>query len=97
MARLEKNGNVIQIIGNLRVDNIDETMKNLKSLDLPNGLTLDFSRVDMADTTAISFVLEIQRTLDTAYSGVMKVNLVGVSESLRSLMQLYDVDRFLLI
>jgi phospholipid transport system transporter-binding protein len=48
------------------------------------------------DTVAVSLILEVQRQLHHQHHEATAVSVIGVPENLRSLMQLYGVDGFLL-
>lgn len=82
--------------GDLVLNNISETLADLQALNLQAPLTLDFSDVNEIDTVAISLILEIQRKLHHQQAEVSTVSVTGVPENLRSMMQLYGVDDFLL-
>lgn len=101
MAKVIQQDQTLRFDGNLRLDNISETLECLRTLPLSAPLTLDFSQVEQVDTAAISLILEIQRQLNVQMHEAKGqhdklVSVVGVPENLRSLMQLYGVDEFLL-
>lgn len=88
--------NTLYFNGNLLITNASEALEQLKALRLEPPLTLDFSKVDEVDTVAVSLILEIQRQLNHQHTQSSPVAVIGVPENLRSLMQLYGVDEFLL-
>lgn len=99
MATVIQQDQTLSFNGQLRIDNISETLQCLRDLTLSAPLTLDFSQVTQVDTVAISLILQIQRQLHAqtphgAHDHPLQV--VGVPDNLRSLMQLYGVDGFLL-
>lgn len=99
MATVIQQDQTLSFKGHLRIDNISETLQCLRDLQLSAPLTLNFSEVTQVDTAAISLVLEIQRQLHAQASPGAHdhpLQVVGVPENLRSLMQLYGVDGFLL-
>ncbi len=96
MAQISQQQNTLQFSGNLLITNVSETLNQLQTLALNPPLTLDFSQVNEVDTVAVSLILEIQRRLSHAHAESAAVSVVGVPDNLRSLMQLYGVDGFLL-
>lgn len=96
MAQVMQQQNTLHFSGNLLINNISETLADVQKLDLESPLTLDFSQVNEVDTVAVSLILEIQRQLNHAHEQAGIVSVVGVPDNLRSLMQLYGVDGFLL-
>lgn len=96
MAHITQQQGTLSFSGNLLVNDISETLNGLQGLRLESPLTLDFSRVGEVDTVAISLILEVQRQLNHQHAHAAPVSVVGVPDSLRSLMQLYGVDGFLL-
>lgn len=96
MAVLRLENKTVYFSGNLRIDTISETVDVMQDLVFDPPITLDFSQVQQLDTSAISVILEIQRQLHLQHPQASPVKLVGVPDSLRSLMQLYGVDTFLL-
>lgn len=92
MATVILHDQTLHFSGNLRIANMSEALTSLRDLSLKAPLTLDFSQVQQVDTSAISLILEIQRQLQSD----AQVKVTGVPDNLRSLMQLYDVDAFLL-
>lgn len=96
MAQIIQQQNILYFSGNLLINNISETLLQLQSLQLSAPLVLDFSKVQAVDTVAVSLVLEIQRRMDKEHPDAIQVSIVGVPENLRSLMQVYGVDQFLL-
>ncbi|WP_029147956.1 lipid asymmetry maintenance protein MlaB [Methylophilus sp. 5] len=96
MAQITQQQNTLSFSGNLLINNISETVSQLQALRLDSPLTLDFSKVNEVDTVAVSLILEIQRQLHHQHSQASPVSVIGVPENLRSLMQLYGVDGFLL-
>ncbi len=96
MAQLTQQQNSLHFKGDLLIANVSETLADLQKLQLASPLTLDFSGVKEVDTVAISMILEIQRRLNHDYTHTGNMSVVGVPDNLRSLMQLYGVDGFLL-
>ncbi|MFQ6332376.1 STAS domain-containing protein [Methylophilus sp. 3sh_L] len=96
MAQVTQQQNTLHFSGNLLINNISETLADVQKLHLEPPLTLDFSQVNEVDTVAVSMILEIQRQLKHAHEQAGAVSVVGVPDNLRSLMQLYGVDGFLL-
>lgn len=96
MAQIKQEQNTLHFNGNLLITNVSETLNQLEELSLQPPLTLDFSKVDEVDTVAVSLILQIQRQLNHQHTQASPVAVVGVPENLRSLMQLYGVDEFLL-
>jgi phospholipid transport system transporter-binding protein len=102
LAQVKQQDNALRFSGDLLIDNISEVLAQVDALKLTAPLTLDFSYAKEVDTSAISFVLEMQRRVqalpvgDAVKSTDKRVELVGVSDNFRSLMQLYGVDSFLL-
>lgn len=96
MAQVTQQQNTLHFSGNLLINNIGETLADVQKLRLESPLTLDFSQVNEVDTVAVSMILEIQRQLNHAHEHAGAVSVVGVPDNLRSLMQLYGVDGFLL-
>ncbi|HEY0892610.1 MAG TPA: STAS domain-containing protein [Cellvibrio sp.] len=96
MAQVMQQQNTLHFSGNLLINNISETLADVQKLRLESPLTLDFSQVNEVDTVAVSLVLEIQRQLNHTHEQAGIVSVVGVPDNLRSLMQLYGVDGFLL-
>ena len=96
MAQITQQDNTLQFSGNLLITNVSETLSQLQTLPLASPLTLDFSKVNEVDTVAVSLILEIERQLHHQYAEASTVSVIGVPENLRSLMQLYGVDGFLL-
>lgn len=96
MAQITQQENTLQFSGNLLITNVSETLNQLQTLRLEPPLTLDFSKVNEVDTVAVSLILEIQRQLHHQHAEASAVSVIGVPENLRSLMQLYGVDGFLL-
>lgn len=96
MAQITQQENTLQFSGNLLITNVSETLNQLHTLRLESPLTLDFSKVNEVDTVAVSLILEIQRQLHHQHTEASAVSVIGVPENLRSLMQLYGVDGFLL-
>lgn len=96
MAQIMQQQNTLHFSGNLLINNISETLADVQKLRLESPLTLDFSQVNEVDTVAVSLVLEIQRQLNHTHEQAGIVSVVGVPDNLRSLMQLYGVDGFLL-
>ncbi|MFQ6405612.1 lipid asymmetry maintenance protein MlaB [Methylophilus sp. 'Pure River'] len=96
MAQITQQENTLQFSGNLLITNISETVNQLQTLRLEPPLTLDFSKVNEVDTVAVSLILEIQRQLHHQHNEASAVSVIGVPDNLRSLMQLYGVDGFLL-
>lgn len=99
---MKQQENTLRFSGDLLIDNVGELLAQVNAMQLSVPLTLDFSYAKEVDTSAISFVLEMQRKVqalpagDAAKATDKRVNLVGVSDNFRSLMQLYGVDAFLL-
>lgn len=96
MAHITQQQGTLSFNGNLLINNISETLDDLKELQLESPLTLDFSQVDEVDTVAISLILEIQRQFNHQHTHATPITVIGVPDNLRSLMQLYGVDSFLL-
>ncbi|SDK66802.1 phospholipid transport system transporter-binding protein [Methylophilus rhizosphaerae] len=96
MAHITQQQGRLSFNGHLLVNNISETLAELQGLRLEAPLTLDFTQVGEVDTVAISLILEIQRQLNHQHVHAEPVSVVGVPDNLRSLMQLYGVDKFLL-
>lgn len=96
MAQIKQDQNTLHFSGNLLIGNISETLDQLQTLRLESPLSLDFSKVDEVDTVAVSLILEIQRQLNQQHEQASQVSVIGVPDNLRSLMQLYGVDEFLL-
>jgi len=96
VAQIKQEQNTLHFNGNLLITNMNETLEQLEALRLEPPLTLDFSKVDEVDTVAVSLILEIQRQLNHQHTQSSPVSVIGVPENLRSLMQLYGVDEFLL-
>lgn len=96
MAHITQQKNTLRFNGNLLLNNVSEVLDQLQTLRLEPPLTLDFSKVDEVDTVAVSLILEIQRQLNHQHAQEHAVSVIGVPENLRSLMQLYGVDGFLL-
>ncbi len=96
MAQIIQQQNILHFSGNLLITNISETLLQLQSLQLAAPLVLDFSQVQAVDTVAVSLVLEIQRRMHKEHPDAIQVSIVGVPDNLRSLMQVYGVDQFLL-
>jgi len=96
VAQITQQQNTLHFSGNLLIGNITETLNQLQTLRLEPPLSLDFSKVDEVDTVAVSLILEIQRQLNHQHTQASPVSVIGVPDNLRSLMQLYGVDEFLL-
>lgn len=96
VAQITQQQNTLHFSGNLLIGNITETLNQLQTLRLEPPLSLDLSKVDEVDTVAVSLILEIQRQLNHQHTQASPVSVIGVPENLRSLMQLYGVDEFLL-
>lgn len=96
MAQIIQQQNILHFSGNLLITNVSETLLQLQSLQLAAPLVLDFSKVLAVDTVAVSLVLEIQRRMQQEQPDAIQVSIVGVPDNLRSLMQVYGVDQFLL-
>ncbi|WP_223261240.1 STAS domain-containing protein [Methylophilus medardicus] len=96
MAQITQQQNTLSFSGNLLITNISETLTHLQTLKLESPLTLDFTKVVAVDTVAVSLILEIQRQLNHQHTEPGAMSVIGVPENLRSLMQLYGVDGFLL-
>jgi phospholipid transport system transporter-binding protein len=96
VAHITQQQGTLNFNGNLLIHDISETLDDLKGLSLESPLTLDFSSVGEVDTVAISLILEIQRQLNHQHTHAAPISVIGVPDNLRSLMQLYGVDGFLL-
>gem|GEM_PF-406317 len=96
VAQITQQQNTLHFSGNLLINNISETLAHLQTLRLEQPLTLDFTKVKEVDTVAVSLILEVQRQLHHQHHEASAVSVIGVPENLRSLMQLYGVDSFLL-
>ncbi|MFD1122335.1 lipid asymmetry maintenance protein MlaB [Methylophilus flavus] len=96
MVTITQQENTLSFSGDLLINNISEALAQLETLRLNPPLTLDFSRVAEVDTVAVSLIFEIQRQFHHEHAQAGSVSVVGVSDNLRSLMQLYGVDSFLL-
>lgn len=96
MAQITQQDNTLHFSGNLLITNVSETLTQLQALRLSPPLSLDFSKVNAVDTVAVSLILEIQRQVHHEHTDASAVSVIGVPENLRSLMQLYGVDGFLL-
>lgn len=96
MAHITQQQDTLSLNGDLLINNISETLEELQALELRTPLTLDFSRVNEVDTVAISLILEIQRRLNHQHTEAGPIKVIGVPDNLRSMMQLYGVDGFLL-
>ena len=96
MAKITQQQQTLYFSGNLLINNISETLNDLRAMALDAPLTLDFTQVQSVDTVAISLILEIKRELHARHPRAAAIEVVGVPDNLRSLMQLYDVDAFLL-
>lgn len=96
MAQITQQDNTLYFSGNLLIANVSETLTHLQTLSLTPPLRLDFSKVNAVDTVAVSLILEIQRQIYHEHTDASAVSVIGVPENLRSLMQLYGVDGFLL-
>jgi len=96
VAQITQQENTLQFSGNLLITNVSETLNHLQTLHLESPLILDFTKVDEVDTVAVSLILEIQRQLNHQHTEPGAMSVIGVPENLRSLMQLYGVDGFLL-
>lgn len=95
MAQVTQQQHTLVFTGDLLIGNVSETLSQVRQLTLKQPLQLDFSQIKHSDTTAISLILELQRQCQhPPHREALTV--VGVSENLRSLMQLYGVDEFLL-
>lgn len=96
MANIVQEQQTLKFTGKLLIANIGETLASLDQVTLKAPLVLDFSNVTDVDTVAISVVLEIQRRLHHQSPKAPQLTIAGVPDNLRSLMQLYGVDTFLL-
>lgn len=95
MAQVTQQQHALVFTGDLLIGNVSETLSQVRQLTLEQPLKLDFSQIKHSDTSAISLILELQRQCQhTPHHDTLTV--VGVSENMRSLMQLYGVDAFLL-
>lgn len=96
MTQIVQAQSTLQFSGDLQLSNIYGLLQQVLALTLPNPLTLDFSAVNKVDTSAISLVLELQRQLHAKHADHARLQLTGVPDNLRSLMQLYGVESFLM-
>ncbi|MFD0913671.1 STAS domain-containing protein [Methylophilus luteus] len=96
MATITHQDNILSFSGDLLFNNISNVLDQLQTMRLDPPLTLDFSKVEEVDTVAVSLVFEIQRQFHHDHAQAGSISVVGVPDNLRSLMQLYGVDSFLL-
>lgn len=96
MATITHQDNILSFSGDLLFNNISNVLDQLQTMRLDPPLTLDFSKVEEVDTVAVSLVFEIQRQFHHEHAQAGSISVVGVPDNLRSLMQLYGVDSFLL-
>ena len=96
MATITHQDNTLSFSGDLLFNNISNVLDQLQTMRLDPPLTLDFSKVEEVDTVAVSLVFEIQRQFHHEHAQAGSISVVGVPDNLRSLMQLYGVDSFLL-
>lgn len=96
MATITHQDNILSFSGDLLFNNISNVLDQLQTMRLDPPLTLDFSKVEEVDTVAVSLVFEIQRQFHHEHAQAGFISVVGVPDNLRSLMQLYGVDSFLL-
>jgi ABC-type transporter Mla MlaB component len=96
VATITHQDNVLSFSGDLLFNNISNVLDQLQTMRLDPPLTLDFSKVEEVDTVAVSLVFEIQRQFHHEHAQAGSISVVGVPDNLRSLMQLYGVDSFLL-
>jgi phospholipid transport system transporter-binding protein len=93
VAQLTQEANTWHLSGDLVFATISSVLTESKSHEMPPELQLDFTNVAEVDTSAISLVLELKRH---AIAHQVDMNVIGVSENLTSLMQLYGVDEIIL-
>jgi ABC-type transporter Mla MlaB component len=96
VATITHQDNILSFSGDLLFNNISNVLDQLQTMRLDPPLTLDFSKVEEVDTVAVSLVFEIQRQFHHEHAQAGSISVVGVPDNLRSLMQLYGVDSFLL-
>lgn len=104
MAQIKQQDNVWRFSGDMVLANVSELLSDADKLSYAKNMELDFTFVKEVDTSAISFIFEVQRRLNKTISNQETVEaenqpaikLIAVPENLKKLMQLYGVDGFLL-
>lgn len=93
LAQITQQENTWRLSGDIIVNNMDALLALTEKLSMPSQFALDFSDVSDADTSAISFIFEMQRRAMKQQSQMTTLN---VPANLQSLMQLYGVETFVI-
>lgn len=91
MAQITQQNNIWHLQGELVVEDIVQVLDATSPLEMNNQTVLDFAQVTEVDTSAVSFILELQRR---AMQKNVKIGLKNLPANMISLMQLYGVDGF---
>jgi phospholipid transport system transporter-binding protein len=91
LVQITQDANTWRLSGDFTVNNMNIALDLSRNLIMPNQL--DFSGVTEVDTSAISFIFEMQRRAKAQKTQMAAINLPA---NLRTLMQLYGVETFVL-
>jgi phospholipid transport system transporter-binding protein len=91
LVKITQQANTWRLSGDFIVNNMDEVLALSQKMTMPSQFQLDFSEVAEVDTSAISFIFEMQRRAK-AQQAQMKT--VHIPANLQSLLQLYGVEDF---
>lgn len=94
MANILQNDNQWQLSGELLIDNASTLLEKSVPLAMVESLTIDFSGVTDADTSALSLMLAWKRR--AAETGC-NIKLAHVPTNLMSLADLYGITEFVLV
>lgn len=93
MVQITQQENRWRLSGDFIVNNMDAVLALTEKLTMPTHFELDFSDVAEVDTSAISFIFEMQRR---AMKQQAQMKTLHVPANLQSLMQLYGVETFVI-
>lgn len=93
MANILQIENQWQLTGELLIDNASTILAKSAPLDMAESLTIDFSGVTDADTSALSLMLAWKRRAAEAECNIQFTN---VPTNLVSLAHLYGITEFVL-
>ncbi len=92
MTTIAVQDNQWRVTGDILVDNAGSLLKESATLEMSDGLQIDFSEVSDVDTAALSLLIEWQRR---ALALNRKIAFKKLPESLMSLAALYGVADFI--
>jgi phospholipid transport system transporter-binding protein len=83
-----RQGNRHSIEGSVTLDNVENLLSESKGIE-GDDVIVDFSRVTAIDSSALSLILELTRRFNG--NGGRQITFVNLTQSLRSLAELYGV------